>query len=237
MNLSHPFRISFCQVVIDGNDVNAFSFQRIQVRRECRYQGLSFTGLHLGNSSLMENDSAHELYPVMFHMDGTVCGFSYNGKGLHQQIIQCLAIGQPLFKLDGFSTKFFIGQRLHLFIQCFNGIYQFGNSFYFSFTFVSKKYICKTHNFLLYGMLQLRLYEIAYGLYCSIDSNAFQAMKSLNILSLYQSLPFFMQFFPGGVAWNFRWGAAALSRGERPAFFFSRPARGVWRLSTARIPH
>ena len=35
MHLSHPCRISVCQVIIDGNDVYALSFQCIQIRRKC----------------------------------------------------------------------------------------------------------------------------------------------------------------------------------------------------------
>ena len=46
VKLAHPFHVSLCQVVVDCNDVHAFSFQRVQIRRECSNEGLTFTCLH-----------------------------------------------------------------------------------------------------------------------------------------------------------------------------------------------
>ena len=33
VDFSHPFRVTLCQVVIDCDNMNAFSFQRIQISR------------------------------------------------------------------------------------------------------------------------------------------------------------------------------------------------------------
>ncbi len=68
MHLSHPFRITLCEVIVHGNDMYPSSFQCIQISRERGYKGLTFTGLHLRDTSLMENNAADQLYPVMLHV-------------------------------------------------------------------------------------------------------------------------------------------------------------------------
>ena len=57
MHLSHPLCISLCQIVIDRDNVHAFSLQRIQIGGQQRSLCLSFTGSHLCDSSLMQNDT------------------------------------------------------------------------------------------------------------------------------------------------------------------------------------
>jgi len=71
MNLPHPLRITFGKVIIDRNDVYPFSGKSIQICRKRRHKGLTFTGLHLGNTPLMQNNSANQLYPVMTHSQNT----------------------------------------------------------------------------------------------------------------------------------------------------------------------
>ena len=41
VDLSHPFHISLCQIIIDRYHVNAFSLQRVEICGQRRYQGLT----------------------------------------------------------------------------------------------------------------------------------------------------------------------------------------------------
>ena len=43
--------------------------ERIQVCRQGGYEGFTFTGFHLGNSSCVENDAPEQLYIEMPHVD------------------------------------------------------------------------------------------------------------------------------------------------------------------------
>ena len=97
MNLSHPLRISFCKVIIDGYDADTFAFQCIQVCRQCRNKCLTFTGLHLCNTSLVKNDTTDNLYAVMLHAEHTFCCFTNRCKCFRQKVIQSLALFQTLF--------------------------------------------------------------------------------------------------------------------------------------------
>ena len=56
-----PAGIAPGQVVVDGDQVGALAFQRIEVERQHRDQGLALTGFHLGDLSLMQDDAAHHL--------------------------------------------------------------------------------------------------------------------------------------------------------------------------------
>ena len=96
MNLAHPLGVTVCQIVVDRHDVDALAFQCVQVSRKSGHQGLTFTGLHLGDTSLMQDNTTDQLYPVMLHAKHSLGSLADSREGLHQQIIQGLAIGQTL---------------------------------------------------------------------------------------------------------------------------------------------
>ena len=87
MYLSHPFCITFCQIIIDSYNMYAFSFQCIQIRRQSCDQCLTFTGFHLCNTSLMQDNSTDDLYAVMLHSQHTACRFSHYCISLRENII------------------------------------------------------------------------------------------------------------------------------------------------------
>ena len=108
MNLAHPLSITLCQVIIYGNDMNTFPFQRIQICRQCRYQRLTFTGTHLCNTALMQDHTTDQLYTEMAQPDGSLGSLSYNGISLRKNIIQRLALCQSFLELIRFPTEFLI---------------------------------------------------------------------------------------------------------------------------------
>ena len=108
MYFAHPLSITLCQIVIDCNDVHALAFQGIQICRQCGYQCLTFTCLHLSNTSLMQDNTTDQLYPVMLHTQYTLGSFTYSGKSLRQKIIQCGSLFQAFLIFSCFVTQFFI---------------------------------------------------------------------------------------------------------------------------------
>ena len=114
MYFSHPFSITFCQVIIDGNDMNTFSFQCIQICRRCGNKCLTFTGLHLCDTSLMKNDTTDELYPVMLHAKHTFCSFTDSCKSFRKKIVQSFSFCKSFFIFFCFTTQLLIRQCLHL---------------------------------------------------------------------------------------------------------------------------
>ena len=67
---SIPFRVTLSQVVVHSHDVNPIAGECIKENREGRYQCLTFTCGHLGNFTLMQNDTTEELNIVVDHVPG-----------------------------------------------------------------------------------------------------------------------------------------------------------------------
>lgn len=67
---SHPLGVSFGEVVVHGHHVDTLSCKRIQENRKRRDEGLSFAGSHLGNLSLMEDDTSDDLHVIVDHIPG-----------------------------------------------------------------------------------------------------------------------------------------------------------------------
>ena len=93
VELAHPLRIAFGQVVVDGDDVHAASAERVQIHRQGRDQRLTFTGLHFGNFALMQHHAADQLYVKVAHVEHTAAGFADDGEGFHQELVQDLVDG------------------------------------------------------------------------------------------------------------------------------------------------
>ena len=96
VDLAHPLAVSLGQIVVDGDDVNATARQCIEVGGQRGHQRLTFTGLHLSDAALMQHDAADELHAERLHAQHTVRRLPHGGKGLRQQVVQRLAVGQTL---------------------------------------------------------------------------------------------------------------------------------------------
>ena len=67
VDLAHPFAVATCKVIVDRNDMNALSGQRIEISRESCNKGFSLAGLHFCNSALVQNDAALKLNGEVLH--------------------------------------------------------------------------------------------------------------------------------------------------------------------------
>ncbi len=114
VDLTHPLRVTLCQIIVDCDDVDAAALQSIEVGRHGRDQRLTFTGAHFGDTALMKNDAADQLYAERFHIECAARSFADCRIGFDQKIIQRLALLISFPEFFGFSAKFLIGERLHL---------------------------------------------------------------------------------------------------------------------------
>ena len=147
MDFSHPFCISLCQIVIDGNDVHALSFQCIQISRKCRNKGLTFTGSHLCDTSLVKNDTTDDLYTVVFQSNGTLCTLTDSGICFRKQVIQCLSICQSVLIFLRLCAKLFVSQSLHGRTKCFYFINQRHDSLKLTVAVCTKHFFNKIHSY------------------------------------------------------------------------------------------
>ncbi len=113
MYLPHPLGITLRQVIIDRYNMYAFAGQGIQISRQRRDQRLAFTGTHLRDTPLMENDTADDLDPEMPKPKHPHRCLPHYRKCLRQHVVQRLAIGEPCLKFSRLILQFTVRQLLH----------------------------------------------------------------------------------------------------------------------------
>ena len=147
VDLAHPLGVTLGQIVVDGDDVDALAGQRVQIGGKGGYQGLAFTGLHLGDPALMQHDAAHQLHPVGTHAQYTVRGLPHGGKSLRQNVIQGLAVGKTLLELRGLGLKLCIGEGLVFIAQRLDLVHNGVDGFQLPGAIIAKDRFQKSHRF------------------------------------------------------------------------------------------
>ena len=84
---THPLGVTFGQVVVDGDHVDAFSRQCVQIDGQGSDEGFTLTSGHLGDFTLVEHDTADELHVIMAHVP-----------------LNHVAAGHPAVLVDGFVS-------------------------------------------------------------------------------------------------------------------------------------
>ena len=117
MDRPHPLGVPGRQVVIDRDQVNALASQGVEVGGHGRDQGLSLSGLHLGDSSLMESsrpDHLHVVGPLAQHPPGD---FPHNRERFRSQVVEAFAARDSLSKVPGAGGKLGVGEPLGVTLQ------------------------------------------------------------------------------------------------------------------------
>ena len=64
----HPLGVTLCQIIVHRYDMNTVTGQGIQEYRKRCHEGLTLTGSHLGNLTLMQHYAAKQLHIIMHHL-------------------------------------------------------------------------------------------------------------------------------------------------------------------------
>ena len=96
-----PLGVALGEVVVDRDEVDARARERVQEQRHRGDEGLPFTGLHLGDVALVEDDPAHHL-----HVEDALAGLAltrlaHRRVGLEQELVDRLAVLEPLPEIGG----------------------------------------------------------------------------------------------------------------------------------------
>ena len=113
IHLAHPLNVAAGQVIVDRDHMRALAGQGVQIEGRGRGQGLAFTGLHLGDPALMQDNAADQLHIVMPLAKHPAGGLANHGKGLRQQVVQRFPLGNPLPELDSLTGEFRVTERLN----------------------------------------------------------------------------------------------------------------------------
>ncbi len=103
MNPAHPLGVAPRQVIVHGDDVNAFAFERVQIAGERGDQRFSFAGFHFGDAAAMQHDAADELHIEVPHVQNAAAGFAADRERFDQKVVERRAIRHALFEIDGFG--------------------------------------------------------------------------------------------------------------------------------------
>ena len=125
--------------------MNALTLERIQIGRQRRDQGLTFTGFHLGDAALMQNDTADDLHLEVLHADTSPRRLTADRKRLRQKVIQRFTVCEPLLELRCLGFQLFIGQGCHLILQRHDLICNFLYFFYLLGVDITKDLLHQSH--------------------------------------------------------------------------------------------
>ena len=110
VNLAHPFAVTACKIIIDGNDMNTFARKTVEICGKGCNESFTFTRSHFGNSSLMKNDTADNLHGEMLHAEHAPRCLAAGGKCFGENIIKSFAVCKTLSEFGSFRLKLFVGK-------------------------------------------------------------------------------------------------------------------------------
>ena len=87
--------------------------ERVQDDGQCGHEGLSLARLHLGDLSLVEGHSSHELDVEMTQTYGTLGYFANDRENLRKKIVERFTRFDASAELRPLRLEFFIAQSLH----------------------------------------------------------------------------------------------------------------------------
>ena len=67
--------------------------------------------------ALVEHGAADQLDVEVPHVEHAAAGFADDGEGFGQQVVEDLAVGEPLAELGGLAAQLRVGQRLNRRLQ------------------------------------------------------------------------------------------------------------------------
>ena len=94
--------------------MDAALLDRVQVEREARDEGLSLTGLHLGDVALVQDDAAHHLDVEHALLRLAPARLANGGERLEEELLERLAVLEPLPELGGLRRELVVRQLLEV---------------------------------------------------------------------------------------------------------------------------
>ena len=91
---AHPFGVAFGEVIVDGDDVNALAFERVEVAGQGGDERFAFAGLHFGDAAFVQNHAADQLDVEVAHVENAPAGLAAYGEGFDQQVVERGAAGR-----------------------------------------------------------------------------------------------------------------------------------------------
>ena len=117
MDAAHQLGLVLRQVVVDRDDVHALAGEGVEVRRQGRDEGLALTGLHLGDVAQVQGRPAHHLHVEVALAERPLGRLADRGERLGKQVVEALAVGQPLPEDVGLVAQLLVGELLEVVLE------------------------------------------------------------------------------------------------------------------------
>ncbi len=106
----HPACVALREIVVDRDQVNAVARERVQVEGLRRHERLTFTGLHLCDVALVEDDAAHHLDVEWPLTERPLRGLANGRIGVEEQLLERLAVVVTLLELCRLGGELLVGE-------------------------------------------------------------------------------------------------------------------------------
>ena len=159
INGAHPAGIPPGQVIVHRHQVDSAAGQCVQIEWQRGNKRLSFSGSHLGNLALVQDNSTNQLHIVRTLADGPFGGFAHGGESFRQELIEgglldlaaFLIIfdafhfsGQALAECIRFCAQSFIAEGFKRLLKRIDLLHNIVGFFYFAFIGVAPKHFDKS---------------------------------------------------------------------------------------------
>ena len=109
---AHPLHVAAREVIVYRNDVDALSFERVQVGGQGRDERFTFARHHFRDLSFVERHAADHLNVVMTQPDRAPARFAADRKRLFQQVVERFAGGETFTEEDRLIAQIVVAHRL-----------------------------------------------------------------------------------------------------------------------------
>ena len=115
--MSELYAVALRQVIVDGDDMYAFSGQSVQISGQGGNEGLAFSRLHLGDHAFVQNYSAQHLHRERAHLKYSPGRLAAYRERIGEDIVQSLAVCEPLPEHGGHPAQLVLAHLLILFLK------------------------------------------------------------------------------------------------------------------------
>ena len=113
VHAAHPLGVAPREVIVHGDDVHPLTRERVEVRGQRRRQRLALARGHLADAPVVQQRAADELDVEVPHVELTPGALADHREGLDEQIVQGLALLEPIAELVRLGGELRAGQRAH----------------------------------------------------------------------------------------------------------------------------
>ena len=114
VDLTHPLGVAAGQIVVHGDDVDAFAAQGVEIDGERRDKRLALAGLHLGDGAFVQHHPADKLYVKMTLAERAARRLADGCEGGNEKVVELGTVGDAAAEFRGLGSELIVAQGVEL---------------------------------------------------------------------------------------------------------------------------